>query len=317
MQNEEILHWIQANSKRISAGTDFAFLTKKLKQTTTVLIGEPVHGAHEFWKYKCLLSQFLIKEKNYNILALEMPSQDAGLLNDVVHSSSSNISEELNRTSYWMYKNTEFEQFLYWLQEFAYLNKNRNLEIIGVDAGINDSIRKEKNGRDKYMASQILEYKKTHLEARVVAWFHNAHAANIFSENYISVGGILKKKLEPLIIIGGVLGSGSFNALDTDYNYKEFEIDNPSSEFYSYYFTQVINDVGIIELTNKGTNEINNWLNGGLKVKEVGAIFEPEYEDEFSHQIDLKNKFDYILFVNKITPLERTATIGHDFHKAD
>ena len=88
-----------------------------------VLIGESTHGTEEFYRVRAQITQALIEEKGFNIVAVEADWPDAYRVNRYVHDRSADASAEdslgdFKRFPRWMWRNTEVVRFVEWLRNF-------------------------------------------------------------------------------------------------------------------------------------------------------------------------------------------------------
>ena len=88
-----------------------------------VLIGEASHGTHEFYRTRADLTQRLIEEKGFNIVAVEADWPDAYRAGQWVRHESHDPDAEsalgsFTRFPRWMWRNREVVRFLNWLRQY-------------------------------------------------------------------------------------------------------------------------------------------------------------------------------------------------------
>jgi len=103
---------------------DYQSLLKAIGDSKVVLIGEATHGTHEFYRERARISQLLIEQKGFNIVAAESDWPDAYRVNRYLHGTNSkdkNLREAMSsykRFPLWMWRNKEVENFLEWLKSY-------------------------------------------------------------------------------------------------------------------------------------------------------------------------------------------------------
>ncbi|HEV8094101.1 MAG TPA: erythromycin esterase family protein [Burkholderiales bacterium] len=104
-----------------------------------VLIGEASHGTHEFYQIRAELTQVLIRERGFTLVAAEADWPDAYRANRWVRGASSEAGPEaalgdFTRFPRWMWRNSEVVNFLRWLRAHnASLAEQRRAGFYGLD----------------------------------------------------------------------------------------------------------------------------------------------------------------------------------------
>jgi len=106
----------------INSNQDYKELLTAIGDSKVVLIGEASHGTHEFYRERARISQLLIEQKGFNIVAAESDWPDAYRINRYLHGISRDRSVRESLSSYkrfplWMWRNHEVEDFLVFLRE--------------------------------------------------------------------------------------------------------------------------------------------------------------------------------------------------------
>lgn len=93
-------------------------LIDRIGDSQLVLLGESTHGTAEFYQMRAQITQELIKQKGFSIVAVEADWPDASIINHYVHSKKLyNVeSKAFNRFPFWMWRNVEFHLFMEWLK---------------------------------------------------------------------------------------------------------------------------------------------------------------------------------------------------------
>ena len=87
-----------------------------------VLIGEATHGTHEFYRTRAELTQELIANRGFNVVAVEADWPDAFRANRWVRGGASDATAqealaEFERFPRWMWRNADVVDFLTWLRQ--------------------------------------------------------------------------------------------------------------------------------------------------------------------------------------------------------
>ena len=109
---------------RFESGQDGARpLLELIDDARVVLIGEATHGTHEFYQIRADLTAALIREKRFNVVAVEADWPDAYRVNRWVRLASveSGPAAALDgfvRFPRWMWRNEVVVDFIQWLQDY-------------------------------------------------------------------------------------------------------------------------------------------------------------------------------------------------------
>jgi protein-L-isoaspartate(D-aspartate) O-methyltransferase len=100
------------------ATADLAPLVDRIGDRRVVLIGEASHGTAEFYRFRARLTQRLIEEKGFTIVAVEADWPDAARIDHFVRHREAPPAdwEAFARFPTWMWRNTEMHAFITWLQ---------------------------------------------------------------------------------------------------------------------------------------------------------------------------------------------------------
>jgi erythromycin esterase-like protein len=109
--------WFEPDADGIDA------VLERAGDARVVLIGESTHGTEEFYRVRAQVTQALIEEKGFNIVAVEADWPDAYRVNRYVHDRSDDRSAEaalddFTRFPRWMWRNSEIVRFVEWLRDF-------------------------------------------------------------------------------------------------------------------------------------------------------------------------------------------------------
>ena len=101
---------------------DYDELLAEICDRRVVLIGEATHGSHEFYGERARITQRLIEDHGFTVVAVEADWPDAYRVNRYVMGLSADRSAaealaDFRRFPTWMWRNTEVVQFVDWLHE--------------------------------------------------------------------------------------------------------------------------------------------------------------------------------------------------------
>lgn len=97
---------------------DLSQLVDRIGDRRVVLIGEASHGTAEFYRFRARLTQRLIEERGFTIVAAEADWPDAARIDQFVRHREAPPAdwEAFARFPTWMWRNTEMHAFITWLQ---------------------------------------------------------------------------------------------------------------------------------------------------------------------------------------------------------
>jgi erythromycin esterase-like protein len=101
---------------------DYDELLAEISDRRVVLIGEATHGSHDFYLERARITQRLIEDHEFTVVAVEADWPDAYRVNRYVMGLSNDRSAaealaDFRRFPTWMWRNTEVVQFVDWLRE--------------------------------------------------------------------------------------------------------------------------------------------------------------------------------------------------------
>lgn len=122
----------------MGTAADLDALIERIGDARFVLLGEASHGTSEFYKWRGLISQRLIREKGFNFIAVEGDWPDCYRLNRYVKGYSSEdesafqVLHQFNRWPTWMWANWEIAALGEWLRSFN-AKSGRRVGFYGLD----------------------------------------------------------------------------------------------------------------------------------------------------------------------------------------
>jgi erythromycin esterase-like protein len=115
-------------------------LAQHLSHKKVVLIGEATHGTHEFYQYRAQITQELIQNHNFNIVAIEADWPDTYQINNYIKGFQSFNSEVeafsgFKRFPSWMWRNKEVLEFVTWLKSYneSSISSQEKVGFYGID----------------------------------------------------------------------------------------------------------------------------------------------------------------------------------------
>lgn len=115
---------------------DLEPLLHRIGNARVVLIGEATHGTSEFYRMRARITQRLIEDKGFNIIALEADWPDGARIDNYVRHRHAPRAEwtAFARFPTWMWRNEETRRFVDWLHEHnAPLVPDARAGVYGLD----------------------------------------------------------------------------------------------------------------------------------------------------------------------------------------
>ena len=96
----------------------FGALFDRFADAKVVLLGEASHGTSEFYRARAAITQRLIEEHGFTIVAVEADWPDAAVIDRYVRNRPAREGEEkaFQRFPTWMWRNTDVQAFVRWLR---------------------------------------------------------------------------------------------------------------------------------------------------------------------------------------------------------
>ena len=137
----DIANAIRKNSHALTgASSDYDALIQQVGDARFVLLGEASHGTHEFYRARAQITRRLIKEKNFNAVAVEADWPDAYRINSYIRGASADAEAidslaGFKRFPTWMWRNADVLDFIGWLREYndALTNQANKVGFYGLD----------------------------------------------------------------------------------------------------------------------------------------------------------------------------------------
>lgn len=114
---------IGKNIINLDSSADLDPLLESIGDSQFVLLGEASHGTHDYYTWRARISKRLIKEKGFNVIAVEGDWPDCYKINQWIKGqagkdrSINDVLSEFNRWPTWMWANWEIAAFATWLKD--------------------------------------------------------------------------------------------------------------------------------------------------------------------------------------------------------
>jgi protein-L-isoaspartate(D-aspartate) O-methyltransferase len=99
---------------------DLDSLLERIGDARVVLLGEATHGTSEFYRMRSRITRELIRQRGFNLVALEADWPDAARVDAYIRDAPALGGEwrPFSRFPLWMWRNHEFLELVEWLREF-------------------------------------------------------------------------------------------------------------------------------------------------------------------------------------------------------
>lgn len=134
----ETANLLQHVAQPFGSTRDFDALLGRMGQAQIVLLGEATHGTHEFYQLRAELTQRLITEHGFTIVAVEADWPDAYRVHCFVQGTGGDTTPEsalgnFERFPRWMWRNTVVRDFVTWLRQHNSVHHGATCGFYGVD----------------------------------------------------------------------------------------------------------------------------------------------------------------------------------------
>lgn len=136
----ELVGQVARVSLPLDKPSDLEPLLKHIGSAKYVLLGEASHGTSEYYRWRTLLSERLIRDKGFSFVAVEGDWPDCYRLNQFVKGSNEagadirDVLESFVRWPTWMWANIEIAGFAEWLRAYNKpFTSNQKIGFYGLD----------------------------------------------------------------------------------------------------------------------------------------------------------------------------------------
>lgn len=178
-----------------------------------VCLGESTHGTEEFYRLRAHVTERLIREKGFHLVAFEADFPDMDQVNDYIHGRR-NAWDSFHRFPTWMWRNHAFSDFADRIREYN-INEspNEDVSFFGLDLY---SLHTSLEAIYKYFRERYPHKAKAILEAKVCLqpWEHDPtlYGLSVWNEQISSCKDEVLKILNEMIELKTVSLSAQMNA---------------------------------------------------------------------------------------------------------
>ena len=137
---EAVTKWLKINAlaiQNIEAGRGFADLQpikRVFREIRIIGLGEATHGTREFFLFKHRLLEFLFKEMDVRVLAIETGYSSTSDINDYVMGKPVDAAQALAKQGFWPLNTREMRVMLDWMRAYnARVSVNKKVKFVGFD----------------------------------------------------------------------------------------------------------------------------------------------------------------------------------------
>lgn len=115
---------------------EFGDLFDRYADAQVVMIGEASHGTSDFYRTRAAITQRLIEQHGFSIVAVEADWPDAGHVDRYVRGLAPSVFRRhiFSRFPTWMWRNTDVNTFAHWLHRYNHQQPpERRVEFRGLD----------------------------------------------------------------------------------------------------------------------------------------------------------------------------------------
>lgn len=133
-QDDKLLDLIRTNAEPIDSTRrpDLDKLVDRIGSSRVVLLGESTHGTEEFYDLRAAITMKLVRERGFNIVALEADWPDMEGVNDYIHGRRDSWSG-FARFPEWMWRNHSFDDLTQTLRAHNSSERHLPVSVYGLD----------------------------------------------------------------------------------------------------------------------------------------------------------------------------------------
>lgn len=136
----DVIGTVKQHATKLESASDLNPLIERIGDAKIVMLGEASHGTHEYYTWRSHITKRLIKEKNFNFIAVEGDWPDCYRLNRYIKnhrdagSTAVEVLHAFNRWPTWMWANWEIVALAEWLRNHNHnLFSTRKVGFFGLD----------------------------------------------------------------------------------------------------------------------------------------------------------------------------------------
>jgi erythromycin esterase len=118
----EVVSWLKANAEPFATAQpgsgfdDLQFLKDVIGDARVVSLGEATHGTREFFQMKHRILEFLVKEMDFSVFAIEASFPEANRVNEFVHTGEGDPKVFLSGLYFWTWNTQEVLDMINWMR---------------------------------------------------------------------------------------------------------------------------------------------------------------------------------------------------------
>ncbi|MES2856193.1 MAG: erythromycin esterase family protein, partial [Bdellovibrionota bacterium] len=133
MNDSEIIKLIQLEARKHETVRETVNdICSRAKNSKVVLLGESTHGTSEFYDLRAEITMRLIRDHDFNLVALEADWPDVERVNSYVHMRDQSW-DVFHRFPEWMWRNHSFSGFLKELRRYNASERHPSASVLGLD----------------------------------------------------------------------------------------------------------------------------------------------------------------------------------------
>jgi erythromycin esterase len=166
-QAQKVVQWLSANVipfSTVNAGNgfnDLQPLKQILKDVKYVGLGEATHGTREFFQMKHRMLEFLVKELDFRVFAIEASYAGCVNINDYVMYGKGDAHTALASQGFWTWDTEEVIDLIEWMRTYNQsVSSDRKVKFAGFDIQVNTKgggVKKIKDYLQKVDSTRFLE----------------------------------------------------------------------------------------------------------------------------------------------------------------
>jgi len=127
---------IRERAKPLESAADLDALVARIGDARVVLLGEATHGTREFYVWRAALTERLVEQRGFSLIAVEGDWPDCRAVDRYLAGEGSRAVDALasfRRWPTWMWANREVEDFVEWLRGWNEGHPRRSVRFLGLD----------------------------------------------------------------------------------------------------------------------------------------------------------------------------------------
>ena len=138
LNNEELnylkkfIYPISTTNPKVEDEKDLLFLNELIGNSNAVALGEVTHSSKEIFQLKHRIINYLIKNKEFDIVTMESPTVETNQINEFIFDNKTNAINVLNQLNFPIWENYDVLNMINSLHDYN-LNHDKKVYIKGID----------------------------------------------------------------------------------------------------------------------------------------------------------------------------------------